>query len=291
MQFLTSINDKLVELAGPFGPLLVIGTLGLFMILLTLPVLLKKRRDPLEKLRQASAGKGDEAKGLRQASGGIDKLEKYADFLEPQDEEEYGAMRLKLIQAGYRGKHAVRTFHFMQFFLGILFLLLGVAFAIYKSATGEPSTQNTLLSILLPGMVGYLAPKYWVNKRVTTRQEEIVNGFPDSLDMMLVCVEAGQSLDQAIIRVAQELKSGFPALAEEYEMVAHEIKAGKDKTQVLRDMSERAGVPDVASFVTVLIQSASFGTSIAEALRVFPPKCVTNGSCGRKKKPTRCRQR
>ena len=95
------------------------------------------------------------------------------------------------------------------------------------------------------------------------------NGFPDSLDMMLVCVEAGQSLDQAIIRVSTELRAGFPALAEEYQMVSHEMKAGKDKTQVLRDFSERAGVPDIASFVTVLIQSTQFGTSIAEALRVF----------------------
>jgi tight adherence protein C len=89
------------------------------------------------------------------------------------------------------------------------------------------------------------------------------------LDMMLVCVEAGQSLDQSIIRVAHELKSGFPALAEEYQTVSHEKKAGKDKTQVLRDMAERAGVADISSFVTVLIQSQQFGTSIAEALRVF----------------------
>ena len=86
---------------------------------------------------------------------------------------------------------------------------------------------------------------------------------------MLVCVEACQSLDQAIIRVSKEIRAGFPALADEFEIVSHEMKAGKDKTQVLRDMSERAGVPDVASFVTVLIQSASFGTSIAEALRVY----------------------
>ncbi len=87
--------------------------------------------------------------------------------------------------------------------------------------------------------------------------------------MMLVCVEAGQSLDQAIIRVSKEIRAGYPALADEFEIVAHEMKAGKDKTNVLRDMSERAGVPDVASFVTVLIQSATFGTSVAEALRVY----------------------
>ena len=81
--------------------------------------------------------------------------------------------------------------------------------------------------------------------------------------------EAGQSLDQSIVRVAAEIRAGYPALADEFEIVAHEMKAGKDRIVVLKDMSERAGVPDVASFVTVMIQSASFGTSIAEALRVY----------------------
>jgi tight adherence protein C len=118
-------------------------------------------------------------------------------------------------------------------------------------------------------MAGYYLPKWWVGKRQVKRQLEMINGFPDSLDMMLVCVEADQSLDQSIIRVAHELKSDLPALAEEYQMVSHEMKAGKDKTQVLRDMSERAGVADISSFVTVLIQSQQFGTSIAQALRVF----------------------
>jgi tight adherence protein C len=87
--------------------------------------------------------------------------------------------------------------------------------------------------------------------------------------MMLVCVEAGQSLDQSIIRVSKEIRAGYPALADEFEMVSHEIKAGKDKSTVLRDMAERSGVMDVASFTTVLIQSQQFGTSIADALRVY----------------------
>ena len=86
---------------------------------------------------------------------------------------------------------------------------------------------------------------------------------------MLVCVEAGQSLDQSIIRVATELKAGYPALASEFELVANEMKVGKDKIVVLKDMAERADVRDVSSFVTVLVQSTAFGTSIADALRVY----------------------
>ena len=269
MAFLDTINAKLIELLGPFGPLMAVGMLGVLLILLVLPTLLSKQEDPLDKLKAANrSGSRNSPERLR-ASQGTDKLDKYSSFLEPQDKEEYSAIRLKLIQAGYRTKSAVKTYHFAQFALGITLLLLGVAFAIYKSSTGDPTAKNTVLSILVPGLAGYYLPKWWVGKRQGERQLEMINGFPDSLDMMLVCVEAGQSLDQSIIRVAHELKSGFPALAEEYEMVSNEMKAGKDKTQVLRDMSERCGVPDISSFVTVLIQSQQFGTSIAEALRVF----------------------
>lgn len=266
-----NIQNLIIDQLGPFGPLLVVGILGMFMILLTLPVLLKKKVDPLDKLRDANhryEAATDKSQKLRTSSG-KDKLEKYSNFLEPQDEEEYSTVQLKLLQAGYRNKNAVRMYHFSQFALGILLLLAGIIFAIVKNSTGDPSTQNTLLMILIPGVVGYMFPKYWVTKRQQARQEEIVNGFPDSLDLMLVCVEAGQSLDQSIVRVAKEIRAGFPALADEYDLIAYEMKAGKDRIQVLRDMSERAGVPDVSSFVTVLIQSASFGTSVAEALRVY----------------------
>lgn len=271
---LSSINEYLTNTFGEFGPLLVVGIMGLFLVLLTLPILLKKQVDPLDKLKEQSKGRAQVAadgkkQRLRSGSGRGDKLQKYSTFLEPKDEEEYGAIRLKLMQAGYRSKNAVRTFHFLQFILGIGFLILGALYAILKSATGEPSVTHLILYVLVPGTIGYMLPKYWVTKRQQQRQEEITNGFPDSLDLMLVCVEAGQSLDQAIQRVSKEVRAGYPALAEEFEIVSNEMKAGKDKSTVLRDMAERAGVTDVSSFVTVMIQSATFGTSISEALRVY----------------------
>ncbi len=269
MGILQNINDFLVEHLGEMGPLLVVGALGFVMVLMALPTMLRKQQDPLDRLKAANrdmpAQKGDRLRN----NNGKDKLERYAEFLEPKDAQEYSATRLKLLQAGYRTKNAVRIYYFAQFALGLGLLALGVAFALYKSVTSEPTTVNLLTWILIPGVAGYMIPKYWVTRRQATRQENITNAFPDSLDMMLVCVEAGQSLDQAILRVSHELKTGFPDLAEEYEMISHEMKAGKDKTLVLRDMSERCGVADIASFVTVLIQSQQFGTSIAEALRVY----------------------
>ncbi|MEC8630124.1 MAG: type II secretion system F family protein [Pseudomonadota bacterium] len=277
MSILSPINDMLVARFGELGPLFGIAGLGAVFVIITLPVLLKKNEDPLNRLngetraprQKAKADDNANEKRLRQTSKSTEKLDRYANFLEPQNEEDFSAIRLTLMQAGYRSKQSVRIFHFMQFALGLGFLVLGVLYALVASAGGEMSTQQLVLSILIPGGAGYYLPKYWVNRRLQQRQQEIEEGFPDSLDMMLVCVEAGQSLDQAIIRVAREMRAAFPALSEEYEIVSHEMKAGKDKTSVLKDMAERSGVADVASFVTVLVQSTQFGTSIAEALRMY----------------------
>ena len=267
-----NIQTMITDVLGPFGPLMIVGLLGVFLVLITLPVLLKKEVDPLDKIKAAGnpgmGGKSDEKK-LRSAAS-KDKLEKYSNFLEPQNAEEYSAVKLKLMQAGYRSKNSVRIYNFLQFALGIFGLLCGGAYSLVQvSGTAEVTTQQLVMWIMIPGGAGYLLPKYWVTRRQQMRQEAIENAFPDSLDMMLVCVEAGQSLDQAIIRVARELKSGFPELAEEFEIVSQESKAGKDKNTVLKDMSDRCGVPDITSFVTVLVQSSQFGTSIADALRVY----------------------
>ncbi|RAP40278.1 pilus assembly protein TadC [Rhodovulum viride] len=273
MDFVAYVAGWITDRFGPLGPLIAVGLLGVGLIALSLPVFLTRRTDPLDKLKRQvreaeSATVRDQQAPLRQVSR-ADKLDRFSTFLEPQDEKELSAARLKLLRAGYRSKSAVRVFHFAQFTLGLLFLAGGLIYSVLLNAGGEVDTTRIVLSVIVPGAIGYYLPKYWVERRVQTRQEEIVNGFPDSLDMMLVCVEAGQSLDQSILRVAREMRAGFPDLASEYEIVSNEMKAGKDRVQVLRDMSERCGVTDISSFVTVLIQSATFGTSIAEALRVF----------------------
>lgn len=265
-----AVNDTLVGLMGPLGPLFAVGLLGVLLILVTLPIMLRKQRDRFSELKSESRGPGRDDKALRRATGGkAEKLEKYKHFLEPQKAEEMSALRLKLLRAGYPDKSSVHIFHAAKLILGVGLLIIGGIYAMVQSASAEVSTQSMIMYTLIPGALGYYLPQYWVTKRVTKRQTEIIQGFPDALDLMLVCVEAGQSLDQAIIRVAKESRAGYPALADEFDMVSHEVKAGKERVTVLKDMSERVGVPDVASFVTTLVQSATFGTSIAEALRVY----------------------
>ncbi|MEY8882018.1 type II secretion system F family protein [Donghicola sp. XS_ASV15] len=263
---MSMINDLL----GPMGFIIIAGVLGLALIAVAAGMFLLQPADPLKKLQATNATATAPSRENRlRTDNGNNKLEKFSHFLEPQDEEELSSIRLKLVQAGYRSRNAVRIFYFAQMVLGLGALGVGLLYAFLASQNQPLETKQMVIYALLPAVVGYMAPRYWVNKRQEERQKSILEGFPDALDMMLVCVEAGQSMDQSIIRVARESREGYPALSEEFEIVAHEMKAGKDKAVVLRDLSERAGVPDISSFVTVLIQSATFGTPITDALRVY----------------------
>ncbi|MEM7089654.1 MAG: type II secretion system F family protein [Pseudomonadota bacterium] len=235
-------------------------------------LMMSQPEDPLKKLQRSTTAPKKERKSKKEQlrnSSRNEQLEKFATFLEPKNEEEYSAVELKLRQAGYHSKDSVRFFHFAQFALGIAGIIIGVLLVTVFSNGQEFTGQQMAIRVLVPGAIGYFIPKYWITRRVEERKEAITSGFPDTLDLMLVCVEAGQSLDQAIVRVASEMKASYPDIAGEFEIVAYEMKAGKDKDTVLRDFGVRCGVQDVNSFVTVMIQSATFGTSIAEALRVY----------------------
>lgn len=272
MEQLLHLDDWLIARFGELAPLYAAGLLGLVLISLSLTVLLNRRPDPLDKLKVQKRSRNSEPEAPGKAAlrqGGTDRLDKFANYLEPQDAEEMSSARLRMLQAGYRSKTAVRTLHAVQFVLSISFLIIGILYTIITSTVRTVPPEQMVLMILLPAAIGYFLPRYWVRRRFETRREELVNGFPDALDMLLVCVEAGQSLEQSIVRVSKEMQAGYAALADEFEVVANELKAGKERVQVLRDLSERAGVSDISSFVTVLIQSASFGTSIADALRVY----------------------
>ena len=268
---LDNINTAIGDVMGPFGMIIILGALGLIMVMITVVMMVNQPEDPLDKLKRDQSERrkalGDGPATLRQKDGNA-QLEKFAKFLEPEDGKELSQKQLELRQAGYQSRDAVRMFYFAQMALGIIGLIIGVVYT-NMIVEVEMTTQKTIMWTLGPGAIGYWLPKYWITRRVAERKEQIEQGFPDSLDMMLVCVEAGQSLDQCIVRVARELRASYVALADEFEVVAQEMKAGKDKVNVLNDMGTRCGVQDVQSFVTVLVQSAAFGTSIADALRVY----------------------
>ena len=265
-----TLNTMITDMLGPAGPLMVVAGLAFLLIVAAIPLMLAGKPDPMDKLAKSGRDRVDaETKAILRDKRKNAKLNKYAQYLEPKSAEELGEVRMKLLQAGYRTRDAVRLYYLAQMVLGLGLLVAGLTYYLMFIDGPESTMQQKLMYIILPGALGYLAPKYWITKRVEERKKQIEEGFPDALDMMLVCVEAGQSLDQSIVRVARELRASYPALADEFEIISHEMKAGKDKATVLNDMGDRCGVQDVSSFVTVLNQASSFGTSIADALRIY----------------------
>lgn len=271
---MSDIIETITSLLGPSGPILVLGAIGLVLITLTLPFILVKRKNPFDRIQSPTQFLQADAKdsensivNLRDTKKNGPNLDKFASFLEPQDIEEYSKKNLNLLRAGYNSRDAVRNYHFIQFTLAILGIIVGAVYVLFFST--ETEMTNQLLKAAAPAGIGYYLPIYWISSRVGKRKEELESGFPDSLDLMLVCIEAGQSLDQSIARVGKELVHSYPQLSNEYTIIANEMRAGKDKATVLKDFSERAGVPDIKSFVTVLVQSAQFGTSIGDSLRIY----------------------
>ncbi|KAB7613469.1 type II secretion system F family protein [Amylibacter sp. SFDW26] len=269
---INGIMNTLTNLLGPSGPVIALGVFGIFLVTLTLPFILVKPKDPFDRIKntpnnfEKRPAKASTSLNLRQNKNGPN-LDKFASFLEPQDQEALSKSRLNLMRAGYRSRDAVRTFHFAQFALLSIGLVLGLIYAFIIS--GNTELIPIIQAVAVPVIAGYFAPIMWIKRRASQRLSELERGFPDSLDLMLVCIEAGQSLDQSINRVGMELNHSYPSLSEEYIIVSNEMRAGKDKPSVLKDFAERSGVDDIKSFVTVLVQSATFGTSIGDSLRVY----------------------
>jgi tight adherence protein C len=157
-------------------------------------------------------------------------------------------------------------------FLGIKILLTVVLPALYvflrPSSLSTLSVSYTLFFLILVALIGFYAPDLWLRLRTRHRTRQIFEGFPDALDLMVVCVEAGLGLDAAIHRVGQEMKLTHKVLHEEFALVNFGLQAGQTRQVALKNLSLRIGLEEINSFVAMLIQTDKFGTSVAQALRV-----------------------
>jgi tight adherence protein C len=120
---------------------------------------------------------------------------------------------------------------------------------------------------LLAAAFGFVLPSVWLGRQTAMRQKQIRNGLPDALDLMIVCIEAGSSIDQAILKTSDELDIAYPALADELRLVTTEMRAGKPRLEAFKNFASRTKVDEVRSLVSMLVQTDRFGTSIAQALR------------------------
>jgi tight adherence protein C len=187
-------------------------------------------------------------------------------LVKPKSEGGASDLQKNLIRAGYRRESASVIFLGLKAFLAIVFLGASVLIRIWVLRTLS-SFHMILFSIVL-AYVGFYLPNLWLRIKSARREEKILEGFPDALDLMVVCVEAGIGLDAAINRVGEEMKLSNKVLAEEFRLLSLELRAGKQRRDALRNLATRTGLEDVSSLVSLLIQTDKFGTSVAQALRV-----------------------
>jgi tight adherence protein C len=183
------------------------------------------------------------------------------------DDRERQKLRQSLLLAGYSSPNAAIWYVIGRFALAIA---LPALFLLFQSLSTKPATGGALIywPLVLCG-VGLFAPSRILAHLAKSRQTQLEFEFPDALDLMVVCVEAGLSLDAAFIRVGREIGESHPRIAEEFERVSEQLRAGRARPDALRAMANRTGVTAIRSFVALLIQTEMLGSGIAQTLRVF----------------------
>ena len=194
----------------------------------------------------------------------VDRIEKAGlSLVDSKDE----AVRRKLIAAGYTAPYAPRVFTLVRLALGVgLPALVLLEFWLTQTS---PSVTALYFSLVGAAAFGVYGPSLFVRAKADRRQTAIINGFPDALDLMLVCVEAGLGLEAAFARVGMEVTESHPLIAEQFGSVVLEMRAGRNREDALRRMADRAGADEIRAFATLLIQSTKLGSSIAQTLRIY----------------------
>lgn len=169
--------------------------------------------------------------------------------------------KLMLVRAGYRRPEALMALRGAKVLLPIIFLVVA-----YFS--GLTQSGNATLIYILALVAGFLLPDMWLSRRVRKRQTILRKALPDALDLLVVCIEAGLGLDQAFMRVSQELRITHPELCGELDLVNAQIRIGRTRIEAMRELASRTGVDDIKALVAMLIQTDRFGTSVSQSLRV-----------------------
>ena len=176
-------------------------------------------------------------------------------------------LRSRLVAAGYTQEYAPRVYSLIRLATVIGFPVAALGFM--WAGGNSPSLLKIYLVGMIAAVFGLYLPTLWVKAKADRRQREIINGFPDALDLMLVCVEAGLGLEAAFSRVGQEMTRSHPLLAEQLGTVVLELRAGRSQEDALRRMADRAGADEIRAFATLLIQSHKLGSSISQTLRTY----------------------
>ncbi len=253
-----------------FEQLVPLAVMGMFAALgwWALEMLASGRTRAVERLEEfrLAPGRGDQrAKRQDRMARLLDRAAPaLAKPLAPKSEQELGKLKTRLLNAGFRSPAAGSIFLSLKFAGLIVGLFLGGGSALFIGGF----SQRTLIATVFIGGLFFYLPDIVVYLVVRSRQKGIFRGLPDALDLMVVCVEAGLGLDQAMRKVAEEMKKTHRVIAEEFGIANFQLQMGRSRNEVLHELGVRTGEPDLRSLAGVLIQADKFGSSIAQALRV-----------------------
>jgi tight adherence protein C len=220
--------------------------------------------DPVR--RRVDSLTGDGPRKSNPLFGIATSLGPFAAFILPQDELEKNKVMGQLFHAGYRSATALQVFYLVK---TLLMIVLPLAVIVGSQWMPEVSTGTVVLYAFMASGVGMLVPNFVLHKAADSRKRTLTNGFPDALDLLVVCVESGLGLAAAIQRVGDELEVSHPELAAELAMVNTEIRVGVPREQALKNLANRTGLEDIRGLVGLLVQTMRFGTGVADALRVY----------------------
>jgi tight adherence protein C len=175
-------------------------------------------------------------------------------------------LRRQLVQAGFLDPRGVAMFFLARAVAAIAFAAAGFVLGPFLV---DPSGSNFWLLLLFAGILGYLAPGFYLKRRIAARQTEHRVGFPDFMDLLVVCAEAGLSMEAALDRVGRELADSYPSLSANTYMATLELRAGRTLTEALQNLADRLGLEEARSFAMLLQQSEELGSSMTDALRVY----------------------
>lgn len=190
------------------------------------------------------------------------------DFYAKSDPENVARLRMKLIQAGFMNPGAVGTFFLVRF---ACFFIGGAGAFVFNEwmASAEATTFSRWSFVIIAAALGYFLPGLILSRLIKSKMREYRNGFPDFMDLMIVCSDAGMAMEAGIERVSKELAPTYPSLSQNLQLVSLELRAGRSLDDALKSLADRLSLDEVRSFATLLQQSKELGTSLSGALRVF----------------------
>jgi tight adherence protein C len=242
----------------------ILAFVGVFVLIGSIGVLVFYREAALDRISQVinpqRKQKATLSETFQNTGSSIGNVVKRFENLMPKSENEVSVVKKRLMLAGYRNENAIKIFYgskvLLPLFLALIAMVTGLAnlgpFFVYLVALGG----------------GFLAPDFWLGKQIAKRQKKLTRGLPDVLDLLVICMEAGLSLDQATSRCAEELQDSQPEICDELGLVVLEQRAGRARSEAWKNMADRTGVDSLRNLVSMLVQTEQFGTSIAKMLRV-----------------------